>query len=119
MYWQRYRAKQQCTTRSAQSPQSKTGLHGSVYIFVCLKYFLSRVPTVTMVNQKWNVPVVSIVVPFWVYLYRILIIYWLNQKRNYNGDYRYIEEYRVVFCFFMHAGCAVALGVPVSSMFKP
>ena len=34
-------------------------------------------------------PVVSIVVPFLGYLIGSLIYNWLNQKRNYNGDYRY------------------------------
>ena len=33
--------------------------------------------------------IVSIVVPFWGYLIGSLIYNWLNQKRNYNGDYRY------------------------------
>ena len=34
-------------------------------------------------------PVVSFVVPFWGYLIGSLLYIWLNQKRNYNGDYRY------------------------------
>ena len=34
------------------------------------------------------IPIVSIVVPFWGYLIGSLIYNWLNQKRNYNGDYR-------------------------------
>ena len=31
----------------------------------------------------------SIVAPFRGYLINSLIFNWLNQKRNYNGDYRY------------------------------
>ena len=34
-------------------------------------------------------PIVSIVVPFWGYLLGSVIEIWLNQKRSYNGDYRY------------------------------
>ena len=36
-----------------------------------------------------NVPVVSIVVPFWGYPIGPLLYIWLNQKKNYNGDYRF------------------------------
>ena len=32
--------------------------------------------------------IVSIVVPFWGYLLGSYLYIWLNQKRNYNGDYR-------------------------------
>ena len=38
--------------------------------------------------RVYSLPIVSIVVPFWGYLLGSLISNWLNQKRNYNGDYR-------------------------------
>ena len=34
------------------------------------------------------IPIVSIVVPFGGYLIGSYLYIWLNQKRNYNGDYR-------------------------------
>ncbi|OLQ02780.1 Adenylate cyclase 1 [Symbiodinium microadriaticum] len=37
-----------------------------------------------------KVPIVSIVVPFWGYFRGFIAYNWLSQKRNYNGDYRYV-----------------------------
>ena len=41
-----------------------------------------------MVRMILAIPIVSIVVPFWGYLIGSYLYIWLNQKRNYNGDYR-------------------------------
>ena len=42
----------------------------------------------TMSLTRGTLPIVSIVVPFGVYLIGSLLYIWLNQERNYNGDYR-------------------------------
>ena len=45
------------------------------------------------VNLSQTIPFVSIVVPFWGYLFRILNIKSVKpKKRNYNGDYRYAAD---------------------------